>query len=446
MSSRRKKRIWRWISIAVAGISLGLAAAGFSGLSCGFAARCFRLQLGPSLASLAAAFSAGALAAAAGILVVTFLFGRFYCSVICPFGILQEILDTLPRRKNSAPPDLPFLRYAIAGCVFGALAAGWSCGMLLFDPYSNFGRILVPFTVGGAVSLAAIILLTLWKRRIFCTAICPVGTLLGAVAARGIFRLEIGDECIRCGLCRRACPAAAIDPETKAVDDERCLRCLECVAACPRGCISFIAARRSVPAEDPSRRAFFRRCAALTVGAAAGALLASFRRNTPKLRFLPPGAGDPERFAARCTACQLCVANCPEKIIRPASGGDGPVFLDPEYGKCRYDCNRCSQICPTGALLPLSLARKQHTRIGIARIDVDRCIVLRDGEPCGDCAEACPVGAISLRPDGTPGPVDGTRCIGCGACRETCPAFPVKAVELMPAERQELLPDIAFRK
>jgi len=438
----RRKRLARRLRIVIAGISLGFAAAGFSGF-CAGAAGFFRLQPVGALASLPAAFSVGALASLLGVLAATFLFGRFHCSVLCPFGILQEILGALPRFGNSPPPDLPFLRYAIAGIVFGALAAGWSGGLLLLDPYSNFGRILVPFTAGGVAAFAVITALVVWKRRIYCTAICPVGTLLGIVASVGVFRLKIGDECIRCGKCRRACPAGAIDPATRSVDDERCLRCLKCVALCPKGCISLSARRSREPRPaDPARRAFLRRLAALAVGAAAGSFAASAvvkRIGLPKLRFLPPGAGNAARFAARCTACQLCVANCPEKIIRPAAGGEGPVSLDLENGKCRFDCNRCSQLCPTGALVPLALARKQRTRLGIARLDLDRCIVLRTGEPCGDCARACPVGAISLRPEGIPRPVDGSRCIGCGACRDACPAFPDKAIELMPAEEQELL-------
>jgi len=438
---RDRRRLARQLRIAAAGVSLGIAAAGFSGL-CAAAAKLLGLQFVPALATLSAAFSAGALLPVAGTIAATFLFGRFYCSVICPFGILQELLGTLPKSGRSAPPNLPLLRYAVAGTAYGALAVGWCGGLMLLDPYSNFGRILVPFSAGGAVSLAAVTVLVVWKRRIYCTAVCPAGTLLGVAAARGIFRLTISDRCIRCGKCLRGCPAGCIDLETKTIDNERCLRCLKCMAECPGGCIGFSAARRkkSVP-EDASRRAFLLRCAALAAGALAGGSLLPFlmKRSAAKLRILPPGAGDAERFAARCTACQLCAANCPEKVIVPAPGGIGPVSLDLGNGKCRFDCNRCSQLCPAGALIPLALARKQHTRIGIARIDPALCIVVRNGEPCGECARACPVDAIELRKEGTPKPVDGKRCIGCGACRASCPAFPDKAIEVMPVEKQEFL-------
>ena len=146
-----------------------------------------------------------------------------------------------------------------------------------------------------------------------------------------------------------------------------------------------------------------------------------------------------ERFAAKCTGCQLCARNCPAHIIvPPAKGVPGPVSLDLDRGYCRYDCNRCGRICPTGAIGVLPLAEKQRTRIAAARFDPRHCLVFQEGVSCGKCAEACPVGAIRLRKNGTPRPVDPTWCIGCGACQYSCPAAPKAMVVGSVNEQTEI--------
>ena len=158
-----------------------------------------------------------------------------------------------------------------------------------------------------------------------------------------------------------------------------------------------------------------------------------------KFKILPPGAVSPERFGAKCTSCQLCAANCPEKIIVPAPGGYGPVSLDLSRGHCRYDCKKCSEVCPTGALLPLTLPEKRKTKIAEAKLDPKNCIVFQEGTPCGRCAAACPVHAVVLRKSGAPRPVNTRLCIGCGACQQICPAEK-KAMTIHFIPKQDRIP------
>ena len=192
-----------------------------------------------------------------------------------------------------------------------------------------------------------------------------------------------------------------------------------------------------------SRRAFLVNAGILAAGAAAGAALAGaglgkLAEAAKRFKILPPGAGNSARFAAKCTACQLCTANCPSKIIVPAPGGDGPVSLDLSRGACKFDCSRCSDVCPTGAIRPLKLKEKQRTKIAEAKFHPRNCIVFQEGTQCGRCAKACPTGAIVLRKNGTPRPVKADLCIGCGACQEVCPAER-KAMVVSEIETQVLL-------
>jgi len=436
--------IFRIVRIALAAAFMAFSLAAFRGMA-GDGALLMRLQFGPAALLLASAFSLGALATVVALAAVTLLFGRFYCAFFCPFGILQDLVGRLSFRKGVRVPDLPLVRYGICGLAFGMLAGGWALPFLIFDPYSNFGRIVGGnFVAGGIAPLAVIVLLAVWKKRIYCTTLCPVGALLGLIAKRSVFQLRFTDKCVKCGKCARECPTGCLDPRSGTLDNERCVRCMNCVAACRPHGLTFTAARPDAAPTDLKRRALLVNGGVLLAGAAAGAVLArtalagAFRRGAETLRkhfgILPPGAGNFERFAARCTACQLCAANCPERIIVPAPGGDGPVRLDLGRGACRYDCDACSRLCPTGALLPLGLKRKRRTRIAEASFDPRRCIVFQEGEKCGRCAKACPTGAVTLRRTGAPR-LDASKCIGCGACRLVCPARE-KAMTVHAVDRQ----------
>ena len=430
MTDKNKRKWARADRVIGAAIFMLLSGFAFSSFG-GFVAPLLHVQFGPVLMKCFAAFSFGSLAIVLGLVLITFLFGRFYCSVMCPFGILQDIIGFVSRRKAKALPNFRKTRHAIAGIVFGLLSCGWTAGFLLLDPYSNFGRMFGAFTLGGVLPLVVITALAVWKKRIYCTTVCPVGTLLGLIAKHGIFKLAITGKCVKCGKCVKSCPAGCIDIEHGTIDNERCVRCMNCVSACPLGGVNFIGPERKTVPMDASRRKFLVAGGMLLAGAAAGIVLAKtglgkLSEIARRFKILPPGAGDAERFAAKCTACQLCTANCPAKIIVPAPGGDGPVSLDLSHGACQYDCNKCSQVCPTGAIRPLSLEIKQKTKIAEARFNPQKCIVFQEGESCGRCANACPVHAITLRKNGASRPVNTSLCIGCGACQEVCPATPEK--------------------
>ena len=437
-----RKKMWiRYVRLIAAGSFLFLTGLAFSGCAA-WLAPFLHVQFGPALVKCAAAFSAGALSVVIGILLVTALFGRFYCSVFCPFGLLQDILIFLSRRKETSVPDLRLARYGIAGVVYGLLLFGWSVGFQLLDPYSNFGRMVAVFSLGGLIMMVFIIVLASWKKRLYCTAVCPVGTLLGLAAKYSVFKLGIKGKCVECRNCVKYCPAGCIDLKKGVIDNERCVRCMNCISRCPLGSIGFVLPRKTEAKQDVSRRAFLINSGVLLAGLAVGAAGAkAFARVVGRALsacILPPGAGDPLRFASKCTSCQLCTANCPAKIIVPAPNGNGPVSLDLSKGACQYDCNRCSQVCPTGAIIPLTLAAKRKTKIAEAKFDPKKCLVFQEGTQCGKCAKACPTGAVVLRKNGTPRPVKTALCLGCGACQAACPA-PGKAMTVQPIEKQTML-------
>ena len=432
------KKSYRWMRIAAAALFLVLMTAAFSGVAA-WAAELPHLEFAPALLRCCAAFSLGALATVVIIVLVSWLFGRFYCACFCPLGSWQDLVGWASRRKGRTERNHPRIRYFVAGFSLSGLAAFWTLPFLLFDPYSNFGRIVAGgFALGGVVPLVLITLLAVWKKRIFCTTVCPVGTILGLFGRFGLFRLHLTDQCVKCGACVKVCPAGCIDPAAGTLDNERCVRCLNCLSVCRTGGVEYTARRQKRPEDAPpdkSRREFLVNGMELFAGVGLGALvgkyaaisvfmsdLADSDRRTHLV--LPPGAGDMTRFALRCTACQLCTANCPAKIIVPAPGGNGPVRLDLSRGACKYDCDKCSSVCPTGALLPLGLNKKRRTKIAEAKFDAKLCLACHGDAPCGKCADACPAGAIRpVGPRRVPR-VNKKLCIGCGACQAACPAKP----------------------
>ena len=446
-------------------------------------------------ALLALGTGVAALVIFAGIIGVTLAFGRVYCSTVCPLGLLQDAVARIaawlrPRRRLLAfRPGSIWIRYGGLAAVIATIAGG--AGAIAYshaDPYSNFGRIssglfrpllvavnnalvdpaqalglhwfyrVVPPWPGAAVLGPALFVLVLvtglavWRERIYCNTLCPLGTVLGLLARGAAFRLTTSRAaCTRCAECLRGCKAQCIDLRTGTIDASRCVACFNCIAACPENGIGYRFAwtrsRRGsdAPAADPQRRALLVGGAAAlfapaTMFGAVAAAAAPANRSSP---VTPPGSGGADRFLEKCIACQLCVTACPTAVLQPALSEYGFLgFMKPrldfQRAFCNFDCRRCGEVCPTGAISLLALADKQVTRIGRAQLDLEKCIVKTKGTDCAACSEHCPTKAVDTIPYGAnlrlPQVADDL-CIGCGACEYACPAQPKKAI-VVAGQRQ----------
>lgn len=445
---------------------------------------------------------------------LTLIFGRIYCSFICPLGIMQDVISALGFwRKNrfSYSPERRWLRFTILAIFIIALIAGVGSIVALLAPYSSFGRIVQnmfqPLYIMGnnvlahiaeqhnsymfyerevwiratsvlvtAIITFVVIAVLAWRGgRTYCNTICPVGTILGYLSRFSRLKVVIdADHCKNCRKCERNCKASCIDLKTHTVDYSRCVVCGNCLGECKFGAIAYghkatidrenkivaevetkaaevdqaIEAEPAKPAEsvDSSRRDFI---IAAGVVAASTALaqeqkkvdggLAVIEDKAPVHRatpLTPAGSLSAQNFAKRCTGCQLCVSKCPNDVLRPATGLTN--FMQPtmEYdrGYCRIECNRCSEVCPTGAIQPIALEEKSSTQIGHAVWVEKNCLASAKGVTCGNCARHCPVGAIQMvHPGGDESKpaipaINEARCIGCGACENLCPARPFTAI------------------
>ena len=490
--------------------------------------------------------------ALAVLIIITFLFGRIYCSVICPLGITQDVISWLSGRRKkkryrfSFSPEKKILRYTflsitIIGIIIAAVA---HTGIIvsLIDPYAIYGRfatgILNPlYKLGNnllayfaeradsyafystdvwlksisslviSIVMMIIIVVLAWRSgRSYCNNVCPVGTLLGFISRYSLFKINIDkSKCNACGLCSRKCKSSCINGNEHKVDYSRCVACMDCIDTCKHGAISYQfaygkkgcnaknndcntvrtdnsadnknsatnltteqiggsadIAKATISANvdnsgtennsatdtaSMSRREMLTATGLLVASTALnakgkrvdGGLAAIVQKEAPKRehRILQPGAKSERHLAIHCTACQLCIAACPNNVLRPSA--DLKSLMEPEAsyerGYCRPECNRCSEVCPAGAIHKVSVAEKSSLQIGHAVWIKENCVPLTDGVECGNCARHCPSGAITMVPS-EPGnafspkipSINTEVCIGCGACENLCPASPFSAI------------------
>ncbi|MBQ8464627.1 MAG: 4Fe-4S binding protein [Alphaproteobacteria bacterium] len=370
------------------------------------------------------------------LVILSLLFGRIYCSTLCPLGLYQEGLMILFKhfyKKHRAKyVKHNILSYFLTAVLFGSLFGGTVVLLRMVDPYTVAGNALSGAWYGIGF-IIAITVLVFFKKRFFCTHICPVGTVLGMISKASLCRIRIDSQkCKMCGLCAKECPCGAIDFKNHSVNNETCVKCLKCLNHCQHKALSYGFSKEKKEPFNLQRRQFIRGGLVLIVLGGAlrgGAALSKYVAQKVKQVILPAGAGNAEDFANRCLNCNLCVRNCPQKIIKKANTETPYVYLDYNDSFCDFNCHKCSEICPSGAIKPITLSEKQKTKIATAVVDEEKCV------QCGLCVRECPRKIIS-KEDGSYPFIPFDECIGCGACASVCP---VKAISVEPTRKQIVL-------
>ena len=425
----------------------------------------------------------------AALIALTLIFGRIYCSVICPLGVFQDILARLRRKKNkySYSKEVRWLRYPVLVIFVLAGVAGVGSLFQLLAPYSSYGRIAtmifqpiwklgnnllamlaermdsyafygidtwmrsLPVLIIAALTLVVLVVLAWRGGRTYCNTICPVGTILSFFARFSWLKIHFDeDKCKNCSLCSKNCKAACIDFKTHTVDYSRCVACGNCIESCKFGALRYIhKSGKSGKAEsvDASKRSFLLASALVSTAALAqkkeklmdGGLAELEDKVAPERQtpLTPPGSLSFKNLSTHCTGCQLCVSECPNQVLRPS--GDLMHLMQPtmsyEHGYCRPECTRCSEVCPAGAIKKIDQDEKTSIQIGHAVWIKKNCVVLTDEVECGNCARHCPSGAIEmvqLDPNDEESPmvpaINEAACIGCGACEYVCPSRPFSAI------------------
>lgn len=206
-------------------------------------------------------------------LVATFVFGRIYCSTVCPIGTWQDTglrvrrLVNKRRSRNGEPaPFAPFSyrhrwkyrHVALIGYIvclilsllpIAALVEPWrimQSASMAVNPESiepklllSVGNVALGATI-GIISLIAIWVWGLFHGRRFCTHICPIGMVLEGLADKAVYHIEIDpDKCTNCMRCEDVCRSESIKVVSRYVDNGRCVKCFDCLKVCEDDAIRY---------------------------------------------------------------------------------------------------------------------------------------------------------------------------------------------------------------
>lgn len=407
------------------------------------------------------------------LVVLTLVFGRIYCSVICPLGVMQDIISRLHgiRKKNrfTYSKEKRWLRYGVLVVFVASALAGVNAVVSLLAPYSSYGRIAsslmkpvyeagnnvlaaiaerfdsyafysvdvwmksLPTMIVASVTLVVIAVLAWRGGRTYCNTVCPVGTILSFLARFSWLKVRIdGSKCVNCGLCTKNCKASAIDFKNHKIDYSRCVVCGDCIDKCNKGAISLShslprrdeqrQASQSFPTggvEGAGRRSFLLGLAVASTAAALaqekkkvdGGLAAIEDKIAPKrlTPLTPPGSLSAQHFAQHCTACQLCVSTCPNGVLRPSTGLS--TFMQPTMS---YERGYCRPECTKcGEVCPTG-AIKPITRAQKSAMQIGHAVWIKKN-------------CVPL--------TDGVEC---GNCARHCPTGAITMVPLDPNDEHSL--------
>ena len=375
------------------------------------------------------------------LIALTLIFGRIYCSVICPMGVFQDIIawfgkKARPKKERKIPytysKAMSALRYTVLGVFVMAIIAGVGSFVALLAPYSSYGRIAsnifqplyrwgnnilasiaekydsyaiydvdvwvksMPTLIIAVVTLVIIFILAWRNGRTYCNTICPVGTVLGFFARFSFFHITFdAEKCKNCSMCSRNCKASCIDYKTHTVDYSRCVTCGNCLEQCKFGALSYKFATPSmatafpkpVVVEKPAPKAEAK--AEETKAPVKDPGLRTFLTTiavgaaaAAKAQIIPE-ATDKKVDGGLAEIADKVKPNRATRIVPPVA-----ISLKNMASHCT-GCQLCVSACPNGVLRPstdlLTLMQPEASyEVGYCRPE------------CVRCSEVCPAGAIKL--------------------------------------------------
>ncbi|MBN2364090.1 4Fe-4S binding protein [candidate division WOR-3 bacterium] len=186
---------------------------------------------------------------------ISLIFGKLFCGWLCPFGLIQTLLNRIKTTKIKIPHFATHLKYlifvvaivflpAVTGepwfcklCPVGSLEAG--IPLISFGAASSALRDLAQSMFSLKLSILLLTLVfSIYAKRPFCRLACPVGAVFSFFGRFSLVRVRLSkDACTSCGLCEKVCHIEL--PIEKAVVSGNCFLCGECVKVCKKNALNF---------------------------------------------------------------------------------------------------------------------------------------------------------------------------------------------------------------
>ncbi len=184
--------------------------------------------------------------------------GRFICGWLCPFGLIQELLNKLPSLTLIIPRWAGYIKYLILIIFVLLLPVFFVNSLGMGDP--SFCKYICPAgTLEGGIPLLAshqdlrdaagslflikllilimVVIFSVISFRPFCKIICPLGAIYGLFNPISMYRFQVDPvKCIGCGTCAQNCKMGVA--MYKEPDSWECIRCGDCRTGCPAGAIT----------------------------------------------------------------------------------------------------------------------------------------------------------------------------------------------------------------
>lgn len=185
-----------------------------------------------------------------GIVAVSFVFGKSFCSWFCPIGFLSELIadfgEKLFGRKIRIPKFLDYplrsLKYLILAFFSYSIFMGMDAltlKLFLDSPYNIIADLKLYYFFAdisrfSILVLSVLFVLSIIIRNFWCRYLCPYGALLGIFSLLSPNKIKRNaSSCIDCGLCAKACPSSLKVDKVNTVVSDECTTCMNCVDACP---------------------------------------------------------------------------------------------------------------------------------------------------------------------------------------------------------------------
>ncbi len=188
------------------------------------------------------------------IILVSFVFGKAFCSWLCPVGFISELIGDFGekiykkifKRRVHLPGwiDYPLrsLKYLLLGFLFYAVFYLMSILAIQAFLDSNYNVVadikmyyfFADISQTALIIIASLFVLSIFIRNFWCRFLCPYGALLGLISFISPTKIKRNPvSCIDCGLCAKACPSYIKVDKVNTVISDECNTCLSCVDVCP---------------------------------------------------------------------------------------------------------------------------------------------------------------------------------------------------------------------